>query len=147
MGTFSIGHFLVLLLVLFIFLTPFFFARQKRKLSRKPLAWRYAAVLAVAVIMAVVGEVLKDMAAQPDPAKGLILAITLATSVIQIVFGFLTLIWSIYRTQDIGWSRWMNLVLVVPLVNLAWMTVLLFNPGKTQPAEQASLPEPDQQNA
>jgi hypothetical protein len=41
----------------------------------------------------------------------------------------LYVLWSVYRTQDIGWSRWWNLLLFIPITHLVWVIILIIMPG------------------
>jgi Ca2+/Na+ antiporter len=51
-------------------------------------------------------------------------------------------VFSVQRTNDLRWSRWLNLVIVLPFVSLGWCMVLCVarkNPGSGSPAfEQRS---------
>jgi hypothetical protein len=46
-------------------------------------------------------------------------------------------VFSVQRTNDLRWSRWLNLVIVLPFVSLGWCMVLCVarkNPGPGSPA-------------
>jgi hypothetical protein len=46
-------------------------------------------------------------------------------------------VFSVQRTNDLRWSRWLNLVIVLPFVSLGWCLVLCVarkNPGSGSPA-------------
>ena len=45
---------------------------------------------------------------------------------------------SVHRAQDIGWPKWWTLLFVVPGINLLYLLVILFWPGRKVEEERAS---------
>ncbi len=119
MGTFSIWHWLIVLFfILLVPLVPILAASSSKTLTRKPYALRtigaYAAMFGIAFAFGAGGGGL---------GSGL-------GMVINIVISILIILWSVHRTQDIGWSKWWCLLMFVPLVGLIFWLVLLFRAGK-----------------
>lgn len=48
---------------------------------------------------------------------------------VAFVVSIVLVIWSVHRLQDIGWSRWIGLVMGVPVVSFAMMVMLIAWPG------------------
>ena len=54
------------------------------------------------------------------------------------LFCFLLGRWCTLRLNHIGWSRWLVLLLLVPLVNLVWLIALFFIPGRKPVSQEAN---------
>ena len=71
------------------------------------------------------GLVLLTSSLLVDSAAGALIMLVLG-----IVIGVVNLRFQIMRLQDIGWSRFLALLSYVPILNLVFLLVLLFVPGK-----------------
>jgi uncharacterized membrane protein YhaH (DUF805 family) len=101
---------------------------QERRLTRKPFAIRYGIAALIGLISVLTGIFL-----EPTTAA----AISLLSGLILMQF---ILVWSVYRTQDFGWSKWINLLYFVPVAQAIWVIWLLLTPGRPS-AESGPIPE------
>ena len=113
MGLDSAGAALVSILVVAVTALPFVLVDREKRLSRGAYLIRTLAALAVLGTVGIFAT--SVVGGRIGAAATLLCGMAVAAS---------TLSWSIYRTQDIGWSRWLNLLIVVPMANLAWIAVL-----------------------
>ena len=49
-------------------------------------------------------------------------------------------LWSVYRTQDLGWSKWWCLLILVPFVGLVYWLALLFVPRRVRDVSASAVP-------
>ena len=54
------------------------------------------------------------------------------------LFCFLFGRWCTLRLNHIGWSRWLALLLLVPVLNCVWLLALFFIPGRKPVSQEAS---------
>lgn len=129
MGSFSIWHWIILLVVLSSPVLPIFFANETKILARKSYAIR---MIPLIIIGALMSEVMVYV--EPTLAAVLVLLVSLVMSVLGIL-------WSVHRNQDIGVSKWWCLLLMIPFVNIVFILVLLFTRG--QSSAEAGIPSND----
>ena len=128
MGTFSIWHWLIVLSVLAANVAPIKLANKGKTLTRLPYFFRFLILVVVAVF-------LKSLGGTSDRIE--IVFGILATIIVMAVFGML---WAVHRVQDIGWSKWWSLLLLVPAANLIYLLALLLWPGrKIEEQQEASF--------
>ncbi len=118
MGTFSIWHWLIVLCILAANVVPIKIASKDKTLTRLPYFFRILILVVVAVF-------LKSLGGTSDRIE--IVFGILATTIVVTVFGTL---WAVHRVQDIGWSKWWSLLLLVPPANLIYSLALLLWPGR-----------------
>jgi hypothetical protein len=105
---------------------PIAVANSQKTLARWPFAIRWLSLFAAIVVTSVSITVFETAGAAALVAVGLAAPILLS-------------LWAVHRTQDIGWSRWLNLLLLVPAVGLGWLIVLMCVPGRTTPSFPAKV--------
>jgi uncharacterized membrane protein YhaH (DUF805 family) len=127
MGSFSIWHWLIVVAYIATVVVPVAAASYEKRISRKDYAIRVAAFFGAVIVLSVVGQMIGD--------TGQIVALALGY-----VFAIFIYIWSVHRTQDIGWSRWLNLLMIVPIVALIWWLILLFTPSPSRNESLNPLP-------
>ena len=120
MGTFSIWHWLIVLMVLVMPSIPIAVANKDKRLARLPYFYRILALIVVGVMFKVLSE------RSDDP--GAIIIVMLVG--VWIALWVLQFVWSVHRAQDIGWSKWWTLLFVVPGINLLYVLAILFWPGR-----------------
>lgn len=64
--------------------------------------------------------------------------VNLLSLVISLTISFLYGRWCALRLNHIGWSRWLALLLLVPLVNILGLLVLFFIPGHKPVSQEAN---------
>jgi len=107
---------------LLAYIVPVFVADPGKTLSRTPYALRTTGLLLLMLVVYAMARVFGGIA--------IMAAIPMAVAIV--VFFVL---WSVHRTQDIGWPRWLCLMFVVPVVGFIYWIVLLFKPGFIRPGE------------
>lgn len=90
------------------------------------------AALALAALTALpLWSVQRAQAIGPWPMTGA----GLLADVALVVLAVSTLLWSVHRVQDIGWSKWLCLLFALPLVNVGLWLILLCVPGRERGGE------------
>jgi len=121
-GTFSIFHWLIVLLVILgIGILPIALASKSKTLARGPYALRTIPATVVMVLIAAASAELDYVV------------------LVNLVIWVLLLLWSVHRLQDIGWSRWWCLLSFLPFLGLLFWLALLFVPGKPQDESVAEV--------
>ncbi len=110
------------LLVAFL---PIVFADPQKRLTRKSYALRSLALFAGLTVALAGAGGLAGVAGQ---------AVLVVLGAIYVTGHTLILLWSVHRTNDIGASKWWNLLFVVPFASLVWWIVLLVRKGRPAPA-------------
>ena len=130
MGTFSIWHWIIVWhIVLIVFLgtvIPIVSANKDKTLARLPYFYRILALFVAGLVFFVTGLVLGILSEWPDILGVGLIILTVCLALVMWVLLFL---WSVYRAQDIGWSKWWTLLFTVPGANLYLLVILLW-PGR-----------------
>jgi uncharacterized membrane protein YhaH (DUF805 family) len=122
MGSFSIWHWII-----FVFLPiaycatvviPIATASPEKRITRKRYAVRIASVFAFVLFALILGRMSGAFSA----------VVNLSALLIAWVLAVFVYIWSVHRTQDIGWSKWLNLLMMIPVVALVWWLIIMFTP-------------------
>ncbi|MGD1879144.1 MAG: DUF805 domain-containing protein [Kiloniellaceae bacterium] len=126
MGNFSIWHWLILIAVsgVLIGAIPIAFASPVRTLSRRPYALR---TLAAFLAMLVLSSLTKS-------AGGGSAFLSIIDVIVSVVLWIQIVVWSVHRVNNIGWSKWWCLLILLPLVNIVFWFVLLFKIGEQRDA-------------
>lgn len=128
MGTFSIWHWLIVLIALIVLASPAIviaLASPVKTLRRMPYVWR---ILGAVVLIFALALILNGLIGEePDPATA---ALGLIALPVELAVYVLVVLWSVHRIQATGLSRWWNLILCLPFVNLLWIVVLMVIPGR-----------------
>ncbi len=134
MGTFSIWHWLIILLATLLpAMVAIFAADQTKRLNRK----QYAIRLLI-LFIAIFGlfSIASLAFGAPDDALGFgVVGLGMTLSLVAQV---LLVLWSVHRVQDIGWSRWICLLYLVPGVGTILWFILLFKAGVREIEPSAS---------
>jgi len=125
MGTFSIWHWIIVLVFIGVPVTAIAFANGHKTLSRLPYFWRTLGVWAANLGLWFVADGLPDTASDQTMA-----ATILVFCIVALILGVLETLWSVHRIQEIGGSKWWSLLLWVPAVNLIYIAFLIFYPGQ-----------------
>lgn len=120
-SSFLQGVGLVVLLILTV--VPIWLADRNRTLTRGGYLFRVA-VSTVALIIAIYELVRSVGAAEPVSP---VFAFTFVVGLV--LYPIFSMLWSVHRTQDIGWSRWLNLMFLIPGVSFGWLIALLVVPS------------------
>lgn len=124
MGTFSIWHWVIVLSIFGAPVIAIASASRDKPLPRMPYFWRAAGLLLTGGILWLYVE------NQSTEVAHVALAVLVLMWVVAIVvLGFLGTLWSVYRIQDIGRSKWWSLLLLVPLIALFYVIFLIFYPA------------------
>lgn len=129
MGTFSIWHWLIVLMVYVGPVIPIALASESKILARLPYFYRILAIFVPVVVGLVLG-ILREL----SNSLGMVLIIVIVCG--TLAMSVLNYLWSVHRAQDIGWSKWWTLLFVVPGINLIYFLVILFQPGCKVEAQQ-----------
>ncbi len=125
-----------LVLVLALVVVPISAARKRKTLSRLQYTYR---ILTLAAVL--VGSNILMMVVPPFPRVPMITLLGSVIAVVLTIYIFWWLVsWSVYRVQDIGWSKWWTLLLGFPYINILYALVLLFWPGRE--AVPSDMPPP-----
>lgn len=103
-----------------LFLAAYFTTALDCTLNRMAFFVRLLILLAAGTALVFV------VANQPEEGFAGVLIVLLG----GLVIGFFNMRFQIMRLQDVGWSRFLALLSYVPLVNLIFVLVLLFVPGR-----------------
>lgn len=96
-----------------VFLTPLLIADKTRRMARRPYVLR--SLVAVLIIAAAVGL-----------AYAFALDALLVGLAVGGVVGYLWLFWSLYRLKDVGWPRWLMVLLLIPVCSeILWFLLLI----------------------
>jgi len=99
-----------------------FVADPGKTLSRTSYALRTIGLLLLAIAVYAVARIYGGIAVMAG----------IPMAVVIVVFFVL---WSVHRTQDVGWPRCLCLMFVVPVVGFIYWMVLLIKPGFIRPGE------------
>ncbi len=99
---------------------PILLAEPDRQMMRRPYIARSALYLIVMLA-------LSWGAAMTHVAFGGIIV-----TAISIAIGVVFMFWTVYRLQNIGWSKWCALIFLVPMVNFAFWILLLCVKGRVR---------------
>jgi hypothetical protein len=113
MASFSIWHWAIIFALIAVIVISILAANQRKQLARKEYITRSVGVGAAMMIASVVNQELFEL--------------------IGLIGGVLFILWSVHRTQHIGWSRWWNLLHAIPFVGLVWWIILMATPKRTTP--------------
>ena len=130
MGTFSIWHWIIVLMYFGVPLIPIALANREVRLSRMPYFQRV-------LVLLISGFALLVLAADFDGGGLIWFALFLSAAVAIQVY---LCLWSVHRVQDIGWSRLLNLLLIVPTANVIFVLAILVWPSRKieEPQEASS---------
>ena len=120
MGAFSIWHWIIVLGVLLTPLLPIFLASADKRLTRGEYAIRTLCAVGVGILLNLIGS------------ASVILA--LPALVITIILYVLTVSWTVHRLQDVGASRWVALLFILPFIGFIVWIALMFVPTKGESA-------------
>jgi hypothetical protein len=118
MGFGSIWHWLIVAWLIGIVLMPFKLASSTKFLGRQQYLIRLAGLFGASLL---IGMLSLAIWGQMGGVAAQVIWGSIGTSFV--------LYWSIHRTQDVGWSRWLALLVLVPGVNFAWMIALCAIPA------------------
>ena len=135
----DLGIWLIILVVFLIFVAltvilPTALVRSRARLSRKAFAIRFFSGLGVAIVLgAAIGivAVVNDRDFDERTFDRIF-------NGFQLIFVFLVSFWSAKRAQDIGWTKWWNLLYGIPLLNFVYLGTMLFVRSAEAPAQDAS---------
>jgi hypothetical protein len=113
MGSPSIWHWLIVL-ALALIVVPIALASQQKMLGRKAYALRTGPLFVAGALVSLFNS------------------LQLLLAIITLVGSVFVILWSVHRTQDIGWSRWLNLLFLVPLGGIVWWIVLMAAPSRAR---------------
>ena len=94
-----------------------------KTLARLPYLIRYVSLIAIIAAFFVVAAT-----GQPSTSGPSIFFIVVFLTVFAISI-YVASLWSVYRTQDIGWSKWLCLLFWIPIVHLIYLLLLFFIPS------------------
>ena len=118
MGSLQNWHALIILVLgMLIYAVPVAIANNIWTLTRRSYLGRFVMVVFVGAVLELIVET-----ADKETARVLVYLIDFALSMLLVV-------WSVYRTRDIGWSKWWCLLYCVPLVNFLYGLVIMFVPS------------------
>ena len=126
MGTFSIWHWLIVLIVFVGPVIPIALANKDKTLARLPYFYRILALVAVGLLLGILSEWSDNL--------GVVLIVLIVCLVLAM--WVLEYLWSVHRAQDIGWSKWWTLLFVLPGINLIYLLVILFRPSRKVEEQQ-----------
>lgn len=119
MGTFSIWHWLIVLVYFVVVpVTAIVLAKKDKTLARLPYLYRLIAIFVVGMAGKFVGE------------QTVNLGVFVVLVCVFLFMWLLQYLWAVHRTQDIGWSKWWVLLTIIPLVNVVYIFVILFVPRR-----------------
>ena len=127
-GTFDIFDWVAVLTLVLITTVPIYMASKEKTLTRGPYFFRVLSLFIFGNVLK--GAVLEILSALDDRVD--FFAIVNGISIL--IFWSLTVLWSVHRVQDIGCSKWWNL-LILPL-NLIYLLLILFWPGREVEKQQ-----------
>jgi len=124
-----------LIYVLLVFALPTALVPAGAGLSRKSFVIRFlsalggtiVAIMAILIVVEVTGGDIDGRG--PEGVSKLL----------GLVFTVLLSYWSAKRAQDIGWTKWWNLLYGVPIMNLVYLGTMLFVRSAEAPAQDAPL--------
>ena len=126
MGTFSIWHWLIVLIVFVGPVIPIALANKDKTLARLLYFYRILALVAVGLLLGILSEWSDNL--------GVVLIVLIVCLVLAM--WVLEYLWSVHRAQDIGWSKWWTLLFVLPGINLIYLLVILFRPSRKVEEQQ-----------
>jgi len=126
MGTFAIWHWFIVLAILLMPLLPIFLASADERLTRTEYLARSLGVI-------VAGFVLNGIATLAPFLFLLSLPLTILSY-------FLFLLWTVHRLQDVGGSRWVAFLFILPFVGIFVWIALIFIPTEEEDERPASGP-------
>jgi uncharacterized membrane protein YhaH (DUF805 family) len=110
-----------------MFVVPILLANRDKTLHRGQYLIRAIGILLVAVVLVGVTTPLLG----PASMFGAVLGVPIVV---------LTTLWSVHRTQDIGWSKWWCLLFLIPFLGMLYGLAMLVWPGRAAHlAESAEL--------
>lgn len=124
MGSFSLWHWIILLLIIFVPLI--LIDRARTPLARKPFTLRVLTVLGILLVL--------DFIA---PFLGRPTIYMVALSLMGAIYGFILWRWVARRCLDIGRSKWWTLLLYIPMINILMIIALFFVPSRLGPDQKA----------
>ncbi len=122
MGTFSIWHWLIVLMVFAGPVIPIALANKDKTLTRLPYFYRIAGGLVLGILS--------------EWSDNLSVVLIVVIVCIALAMWVLEYLWSVHRAQDIGWSKWWTLLFVLPGINLIYLLVILSRPSRKVEEQQ-----------
>ncbi len=132
MGAFSIWHWLIIALGVVIPVVTIALANRDKTLTRIHYVVRTVVANAVVVVLVFV---IPSFLQSADQA----LVLNIAIMIVSLIVFILLTLWSVHRLRDIRWSRWIALIMGIPLGNLILMILLCCWPGRDHSAETAAV--------
>ena len=126
MGSFSIFHWVIVLLLFIVPIVLIILASADKTMSRGGFAIRVIVMFAIATVVGLV------------PYGDDLLIENLVITIMGLVFALITTVWSVHRLNEIGWSRWWALLTWVPFVNFVMLAVLSFKGAKPNETQAVS---------
>lgn len=117
MGGLSILHWLIAAAWISSVVIPVAAADSHKTMTRRTYLMHSLGIVALVLIGFGIAHVL---------ASEIAYAVVSLAALVGTIFVYL---WSVHRTQDIGWSRWVNLLFLLPTVSLAWWIILMAKPS------------------
>lgn len=117
--TFSIWHVLVIVISVAVPVAAIVTTGQAHRLNRLGYGLRVLGLVVLNAVLGVLASFRLEGGGTLPPAEGLAIALG------YIVAFFLAVRWTAQRLNDIGSSRWLAVLIAVPLVNLILVIVLL----------------------
>ena len=121
-------HFLTGVWLTFVVVIPVLVADPNKRLARKPFGLRLLGIFIAFYF---------PVAFRDIESEGIYILFVLIPAGILVL---LTTLFSVYRTQDIGWSKYLCLLGAVPFANVVYFVVLLFKPGALQNDTRSPVP-------
>jgi hypothetical protein len=118
MNGLSIWHWGIIIVWLGLLLIPIVSADPNKTLPRKGYVFRSIGFIALITIGSIISNAL------PGPVDSALLLVA------ALIGATLIYLWSVHRTQDIGWSRWWNLLFLMPVISLGWWIILMARPTR-----------------
>jgi uncharacterized membrane protein YhaH (DUF805 family) len=120
--TISIWHWLIVLTWFGAPILAIAVADREKTLSRNSYVVRTLGLFVGLVVVSVIAYLISEAIGNGISALG------------GLVFTIFLALWSSHRSQEVGWSKWWSLLLMLPVVGLIFWVILLFKPsheGKT----------------
>ncbi len=122
MGSFSLWHWIIVLLIIFVPLI--LIDRARTPLARKKYTLQVLTVLGILLLLNLIVALL----GHPP-------IFMMAVSLMGAIYGFILWRWVARRCLDIGRSKWWALLLYVPFVNILTIIALFFVASRPSPAQ------------
>lgn len=130
MGSLSIWHWMVVFIILMPII-PLFMASKVQVLGRQQYFRQIFASFALTIGAGFAGVMIPSALDNSDAYNFIGALGMLLVFVASIALFCFIMLWSVYRIQDVGWSRWLNLLMFIPYLNMMWVIILMCVPSKS----------------